>query len=53
VKKFLLSSTALAATGLAVAPAIAADAIKIGVGGFYTFYAVAAAISSDYATNAR
>ncbi len=51
MKKLLLCSTALAATGLAVAPAMAADPIKIGVGGFYTFYAVAAAISSDYATN--
>ena len=47
----LLSSSALAATALAVTPAFAADPIKIGVSGFYTFYTVAANISSDYATN--
>ena len=33
------------------APAMAADPIKIGVGGYYTFYAIAGGIQSTYATN--
>jgi len=37
--------------GLMAAPAMAADPIKIGVGGYYTFYAVAGGIQSTYATN--
>jgi outer membrane protein OmpU len=51
MKKLLLGSTALVVGGLMAAPAMAADPIKIGVGGYYTFYAVAGAISSTYATN--
>lgn len=51
MKKLLLGSTALVAGGLMAAPAMAADPIKVGVGGYYTFYAVAGGISSSYATN--
>ena len=51
MKKLLLGSTALVVGGLMAAPAMAADPIKIGVGGYYTFYAVAGGISSSYATN--
>ena len=51
MKKLLLGSTALVVGGLMAAPAMAADPIKVGVGGYYTFYAVAGAISSSYATN--
>ncbi len=51
MKKLLLGSTALVVGGLMAAPAMAADPIKIGVGGYYTFYAVAGGISSTYATN--
>lgn len=51
MKKLLLGSTALVVGGLMAAPAMAADPIKIGVGGYYTFYAVAGGIQSTYATN--
>ena len=51
MKKLLLGSTALVVGGLMAAPAMAADPIKIGVGGYYTFYAVAGGIQSSYATN--
>lgn len=51
MKKLLLGSTALVVGGLMAAPATAADPIKIGVGGYYTFYAVAGGIQSTYATN--
>lgn len=51
MKKLLLGSTALVVGGLMAAPAMAADPIKVGVGGYYTFYAVAGGIDSSYATN--
>ncbi|MDP2330078.1 MAG: porin [Reyranella sp.] len=51
MKKLLLGSTALVVGGLMAAPAMAADPIKVGVGGYYTFYAVAGNVSSSYATN--
>ncbi len=51
MKKLLLGSTALVVGGLMAAPAMAADPIKVGVGGYYTFYAVAGSIDSTYATN--
>ncbi len=51
MKKLLLGSTALVVGGLMAAPAMAADPIKVGVGGYYTFYAVANNTSSTYATN--
>lgn len=51
MKKLLLGSTALVVGGLMAAPAMAADPIKIGVGGYYTFYAVAGGTNSTYATN--
>lgn len=51
MKKLLLGSTALVVGGLMAAPAMAADPIKIGVGGYYTFYAMAGNISSTYALN--
>ena len=51
MKKLLLGSTALVVGGLMAAPAMAADPIKVGVGGYYTFYAVAGSVSSTYATN--
>ncbi len=51
MKKLLLGSTALVVGGLMAAPAMAADPIKVGVGGYYTFYAIAGGISSSYATN--
>ena len=41
MKKLLLGSTALVAGGLMAAPAMAADPIKIGVGGYYQFFALA------------
>jgi hypothetical protein len=49
MKRLLLSSTALVAGGLMAAPAMAADPIKIGVGGYYTFFAVAGQTESVYA----
>jgi outer membrane protein OmpU len=51
MKKLLLGSTALVVGGLMAAPAMAADPIKVGVGGYYTFYAVAGGIQSSYATD--
>src|ERR1700761_9518821 len=51
MKKLLLGSTALAVGGLMAAPAMAADPIKMGVGGYYQFYALAGAIESNYALN--
>lgn len=51
MKKLLLGSTALAVGGLVAAPAMAADPIKMGVGGYYTFYALAGSIQSTYALN--
>src|SRR5476651_1685791 len=51
MKKLLLGSTALAVGGLMAAPAMAADPIKIGVGGYYQFYALAGQIEGNYATN--
>jgi outer membrane protein OmpU len=51
MKKLLLGSTALAVGGLMAAPAMAADPIKMGVGGYYQFYALAGAIEGNYATN--
>ena len=51
MKKLLLGSTALAVGGLMAAPAMAADPIKIGVGGYYTFYAFAGSMEGNYATN--
>ena len=51
MKKLLLGSTALIAGGLMAAPAMAADPIKIGVGGYYTFYAIGGHVDSTYALN--
>jgi len=51
MKKLLLGSTALVAGGLMAAPAMAADPIKIGVGGYYQFYALAGSIEGTYAPN--
>ncbi len=51
MKKLLLGSTALVVGGLMAAPAMAADPIKMGVGGYYTFYAIAGGIDSTYALN--
>ena len=51
MKKLLLGSTALVAGGLMAAPAMAADPIKIGVGGYYQFYALAGGIEGVYAPN--
>src|SRR5512143_1527162 len=51
MKKLLLGSTALVAGGLMAAPAMAADPIKIGVGGYYQFFVNAGQIESVYALN--
>ena len=51
MKKLLLGSTALVAGGLMAAPAMAADPIKIGVGGYYQFFALAGNIEGIYAPN--
>jgi hypothetical protein len=51
MKKLLLGSTALVAGGLLAAPAMAADPIKIGVGGYYQFYALAGSVEGVYAPN--
>lgn len=51
MKKILLGTTALAVGGLMAAPAMAADPIKMRVGGYYQFYALAGQIESTYATN--
>jgi outer membrane protein OmpU len=49
MKKLLLGSTALVVGGVMAAPAMAADPIKMGIGGYYTFYALAGNIQSTYA----
>jgi hypothetical protein len=49
MKKLLLGSTALVAGGLMAAPAMAADPIKLGVGGYYQFFALAGGIEGVYA----
>jgi outer membrane protein OmpU len=51
MKKLLLGSTALVAGGLMAAPAMAADPIKIGVGGYYQFFVQAGGIEGVYALN--
>jgi len=51
MKKLLLGSTALVVGGVMAAPAMAADPIKIGVGGYYTFYGAAGNIDPTYALN--
>jgi Gram-negative porin len=51
MKKLLLGSTALVAGGMMAAPAMAADPIKMGIGGYYTFYAIAGNVDSSYAYN--
>src|SRR5690242_17048134 len=51
MKKLLLGSTALAVGGLMAAPAMAADPIKMGVGGYYQFYALAGSVEGTYALN--
>ena len=51
MKKLLLGSTALVVGGLMAAPAMAADPIKIGVGGYYQFYAIGGGIDATYAMN--
>ncbi len=50
MKRLLLASTALVVGG-AVTPAIAADPIKMGIGGYYTYYGVAGNITPTYALN--
>ena len=49
MKKLLLGSTALVVGGVMAAPVMAADPIKMGIGGYYTFYAMAGNIQSTYA----
>jgi hypothetical protein len=49
MKKLLLGSTALVVGGAIAAPAMAADPIKMGIGGYYTFYALAGNIDTTYA----
>lgn len=51
MKKFLFSSTSLVAVALIDTCAMAAEPIKIGVGGYYIFYAQAGAIEGSYALN--
>jgi len=51
MKKLLLGSTALVAGGLMAAPAMAADPIKIGVGGYYQFFVNAGQIEGLYTYN--
>ncbi len=51
MKKLLLGSTALVAGGLMAAPAMAADPIKIGLGGYYQFFVTAGSIEGSYALN--
>ncbi len=53
MKKLLLGSTALVAGGLMAAPAMAADPIKIGVGGYYQFFVTAGSIEGSYALNGQ
>jgi hypothetical protein len=49
MKKFLISSSSLFAITLFDTCAMAAEPIKIGVGGYYIFYAQAGAIEGSYA----
>ena len=49
MKKLLLGSTALVAGGLMAAPAMAADPIKMGVGGYWTGYVIGGNIDTVYA----
>lgn len=51
MKKLLLGSTALVAGGLMAAPAMAADPIKIGVGGYYQFFVSGGTLEGSYALN--
>jgi len=51
MKKLLLGSTALVVGGLMAAPAMAADPIKMGIGGYYTFYGLAGNIDPTNAFN--
>ena len=51
MKKLLLGSTALVVGGAMTVPAMAAEPIKMGIGGYYTFYAMAGGIDSTYAFN--
>jgi len=51
MKKLLLGSTALVAGGLMAAPALAADPIKMGVGGYWFGYAIGGAIDPVYSMN--
>jgi outer membrane protein OmpU len=51
MKTLILGSTALAVGGLIAAPAMAADPIKIGVGGYYSFFAIAGQVEGSYALN--
>ena len=51
MKKLLLGSTALAVSGLIAAPAMAADPIKINVGGYYSFFVITGQIEGIYALN--
>jgi opacity protein-like surface antigen len=51
MKKLLLGSTALVVGGLMAAPAMAADPIKMGIGGYYTFYGLAGGIDPTNAFN--
>src|SRR5215510_7494836 len=53
MKKLLLGSTALVAGGIMAAPAMAADPIKLGLGGYYTFYGAAGNIDPTYALNGQ
>jgi outer membrane protein OmpU len=53
MKKLLLGSTALVVGGAIAAPAMAADPIKMGIGGYYTFYAMAGNIDTTYAYNGQ
>ena len=51
MKKLLLGTTGLVVGGVMAAPAMAADPIKMGIGGYYTFYALAGNIDTTYAFN--
>jgi hypothetical protein len=48
MKKLLLGSTAIVAGGLMAEPALAADPIKINVGGYYMYFVNAGAIEGSY-----
>jgi hypothetical protein len=51
MKRLLLGSTVLMGCGLAAMPSMAADPIKLAVGGYYTFYALAGSMEGLYALN--